>query len=115
MSEIRFHLDEDAEAHALIRALRSRGVDVATTAETGLTEASDADQLLWATGQGRTLLTYNAADFCRLHGKFVETGRHHAGIVIIEQQRLSIGEIMVASSGCARPWKPTPCATDWSS
>jgi hypothetical protein len=92
--ELWFHLDEDAEAHALIRSLRSRGVDVTTTAETGLTEVFDIDQSLWATGQGRTLLTYNAADFCRLHKVFAETGRHHAGILIAEQQRLSVGEMM---------------------
>ncbi len=68
--ELRFHLDEDAEARALVRALRDRGVDVTTTAETGLTEVGDPEQLIWTTGQGRTLLTYNAADFCRLHREF---------------------------------------------
>ena len=48
MSELRFHLDEDAEAHALIRALRDRGADVTTASEAGLSEVSDEEQLLWS-------------------------------------------------------------------
>jgi hypothetical protein len=91
---IRFHLDEDLEAHALVRALRGRGVDVTTTGERNLTETSDESQLLWATGEGRAILTYNAADFCRLHQQFMADGRHHAGIIIAEQQRHSVGEMM---------------------
>ena len=94
MSEIRLHLDEDTEAHALIRALRDRGVDVTTTSESDLTEAADETQLLRATREGRAFLTYNAADFCRLHKQFIQEGRHHSGIIIAEQQRHSAGEMM---------------------
>ena len=53
---------------------------------------SDEDQLRWASEQGRALYSYNAADFCRLHGVFLRSGRHHAGIIIGDQQTLSIGE-----------------------
>lgn len=94
MSALRFHLDEDTEAHALVRALRDRGADVTTTTETGLTEFTDEQQLGWATIQARVLVTYNAADFCRLHAEFLGSSRHHAGIVIAEQQRLAVGEMM---------------------
>lgn len=38
--------------------------------------------------------TYNARDFCRLHSEFLRSGRHHAGIIIGEQQVLSVGEEM---------------------
>lgn len=83
MSELRLHLDEDAEAHALVRALRDRGVDVTTTSEAGMAEISDEGQLACATKEGRVLLTYNAADFCRLHGEFMKAGKpprgHHRG------------------------------------
>lgn len=44
--QLRFHLDEDAEAQALVRALRDRGFDLTTTAETGLTSADDISQLI---------------------------------------------------------------------
>lgn len=94
MSLLRFHLDEDAEAHALIRALRDRGVDLTTTGEAGLTEVDDETQLQWATRKGRVLLTFNAADFCRLHATWMASGRHHSGIVIAEQQQLPVGEMM---------------------
>jgi hypothetical protein len=49
VSELRLHLDEDAEAHALVRALRGRGVDVSTASEAGLGETNDEAQLAWAT------------------------------------------------------------------
>ena len=94
MSELRLHLDEDTEAHALIRALRDRGVDVTTTSEAGLGEVSDEVQLVWATKEGRVLMTYNAADFCRLHGEFLRTDRRHAGIIVAEQQKLPVGEMV---------------------
>jgi hypothetical protein len=85
VSELRLHLDEDAEAHALVRALRGRGVDVTTTSEAGLSQTNDEAQLAWASQQGRAVLTYNAADFCRLHGQILTAGAHHAGIIVAEQ------------------------------
>jgi hypothetical protein len=94
VSELRLHFDEDAEAHALVRALRDRALDVTTSSEAGLIEISDEAQLLWATEKSRALLTYNAADFCRLHGEFMKAGRHHAEIIVAEQQRLPVGEMM---------------------
>ena len=57
-------------------------------------ESSDETQLLWAARERRVILTYNAADFCRLHVQFIEEGHPHAGIIIAEQQRLSVGEMM---------------------
>jgi len=94
VSEIQLYLDEDVEAHALIRALRSRGVNVATTSEANLMEATDEAQLEWASREGRVLMTYNAADFCRLHARFSEETRTHAGLLVAEQQRHSVGETM---------------------
>ncbi|MBI3852545.1 MAG: hypothetical protein HY298_19990 [Verrucomicrobia bacterium] len=50
--------------------------------------------MAWAFEQGRAIYTYNASDFCRLHSEFMRQGRHHAGIIIGEQQVISIGEEM---------------------
>ncbi len=94
MSLLRFHLDEDAEADALIRALRDRGVDLTTSSEAGLIDVDDETQLQWAARKGRVLLTCNAADFCRLYATWLAAGRHHSGIVIAEQQRLPVGEML---------------------
>ena len=86
------HLDEDADAHALLNALRHRGVEVTSSRERGLLSCSDEEQLAWTTEHGRVLYTYNACDFCRLHAEFLRAGRHHAGIIIGDQQTTSIGE-----------------------
>lgn len=92
MSGIKLHLDEDADAHALLNALRQRGLDVSSSRELALLQCSDEQQLAWAFEQGRAIYTYNASDFCRLHSEFIRHERHHAGIIIGDQQVLSIGE-----------------------
>lgn len=92
MSALKLHLDEDADAHALLNALRHRGWDVTSSRERGLLQCSDAEQLTWAVEQQRAIYTYNASDFCRLHSEFLRQERHHAGIIIGDQQTASIGE-----------------------
>jgi hypothetical protein len=94
LSALKLHLDEDADAHALLNALRHRGLDVSSSRELALLRCSDEKQLAWAFEQGRALYTYNASDFCRLHSEWSRQGHHHAGIIIGDQQVLSIGEEM---------------------
>jgi hypothetical protein len=38
--------------------------------------------LLFATGRGSAILTYNGGDFTRLHSEALTHGRTHAGIII---------------------------------
>jgi hypothetical protein len=38
------------------------------------------------------IYTFNAKHFCHWHRVFLESGREHAGIIIGQQQRFSIGE-----------------------
>jgi Domain of unknown function (DUF5615) len=71
LSALKLHLDEDADAHALLNALRHRGWDVTSSRERGLLQCSDAEQLTWAFEQQRAIYTYNASDFCRLHSEFL--------------------------------------------
>ena len=92
MNVLRIHLDEDADAHALLNGLRHRGGDVTSSRDCGLTGRSDDEQLTWASEHGRILYTYNASDFCRLHADLVRQGRHHAGIIVGDQQAVSVGE-----------------------
>lgn len=91
---MRLHLDEDADAHALLKALRDRGLDVSSSRELGLLRWSDEQQLTWALQETRVIYTYNATDFCRLHSQILRQQRHHAGIIIGDQQTLSIGDEM---------------------
>jgi hypothetical protein len=55
-------------------------------------ERSDADHLDFATAQGRVICSGNVADFCRLHGDYISRGKRHAGLIVIPQQRYSVGE-----------------------
>jgi uncharacterized protein with PIN domain len=91
---IRLYFDEDSMRHSLVRALRSRGVDVLTALDVGMIERPDEEHLIYASTHGRVLCTSNVADFCRLHGEFIAQGRSHAGIILIAQQRFSVGEQM---------------------
>lgn len=78
----------------LAQALRARGVDVQTVLGTKMVARTDEDQLVHATQEGRALYSFNVADFYRLHTKFLEQGRGHAGIILTQQQRYSVGEQM---------------------
>ncbi|MEG4318381.1 MULTISPECIES: DUF5615 family PIN-like protein [unclassified Microcoleus] len=91
MSQIRLYLDEDILERSLVKALRSAGIDVATTAEANNLSCTDEEQLIWATAQGRVIYTLNVGDFCRLHKIYMEQGQEHSGIVM-GRQSYSIGE-----------------------
>ena len=79
---------------SLVRALRARGVDTVTALDAGMIERPDAEHLAYAAQQGRVLCTFNVGDFCRLHAAYAAQGRSHAGIVLMRQQRHSVGEEM---------------------
>jgi len=90
--KLRLYFDEDSMRHSLAEALRLRHLDVATPLEAGTLAYSDDQQLEWAASQQRVLFSYNCSDFCRLHGEFLGAGRHHAGIIVTQQTRFSVGE-----------------------
>lgn len=65
--------------------LRGRGYDVLTTQEAGKDTASDEEQLVFATGEKRTIVTFNIRDFAPLHEAWQAAGRPHAGIIVSQQ------------------------------
>ena len=83
MSAIRWYLDEDAMARALVQSLRARSLDVLTVNEARTAGEPDPFQLDFAARQGRTLYTFNVGDFCRLHSEYLDSGRSHGGIVVV--------------------------------
>ena len=91
---IHLYFDEDSMRHALVEALRARGVDVLTALEAGMIERADEEHLSYATAQGRVLCSFNVEDFYRLHTTYLAEGRSHAGIILARQQRYSVGEQM---------------------
>ncbi len=94
MSSISLYMDEDSTARSLAFTLKSRGVDVITALEANRLGYSDEEQLIWATSQGRSLYSSNVRDFYYLHTLFLEQKRNHTGIILVQQQRYSMGEIM---------------------
>ncbi|HEX5733776.1 MAG TPA: DUF5615 family PIN-like protein [Blastocatellia bacterium] len=91
---MRLYIDEDAMAHRLAQELRMRGIDVTIALNEGMIERDDIDHLEYATNQGRVLYSFNTGDFYRLHTEFLTKGKDHAGIILAQQQRYSIGEQM---------------------
>ncbi len=79
---------------ALIDGLRRRGTDVTTAAEAGMIERADEDHLAHAAASGRVLLSANVGDFYRIHTVWLAAERSHAGIVIAQQRRYSVGELL---------------------
>lgn len=87
---VRFHLDENVDP-ALAEALRRRGIDVTTSAESGLNGYSDREQVAFAGTQRRVVVTHDT-DFLRL----AKEGVSHCGIVFCPVRRYSIGRVTMA-------------------
>src|SRR5690349_6028859 len=81
---VRLYFDRHIMAR-LADDLRDRGFDVLTTEEAGLDTATDEEQLAFATGEVRAILTFNIRDFAPLHAQWLAAGRPHAGIIVSRQ------------------------------
>ena len=87
----KLHLDADASSKALQQALLNRGQDVTRTPNEWVrADASDEQQFLGATGQGRVIFTYNIGDFQNLARRYT----HHAGILLAAQRSFSLRELI---------------------
>jgi hypothetical protein len=92
--KIRLYLDEDAMTEGLVTALRERGVDLTTAYLEGMINRLDNEHLDYATLQNRTLYSFNRGDYLRLHAAYLAEDKNHAGIILANQQRYSLGEQM---------------------
>jgi hypothetical protein len=92
MSVVRLYVDEDAYEHAVVEGLRARGLDVLTTAEADHLGSSDREQLAFAAELNRAIYTFNVGHLDRLHEDFLEHELDHYGIIVIPDQRYSVGE-----------------------
>jgi hypothetical protein len=84
-------LDEDSLDWDLVCGLESKGIDVLTAASASRLGLPDEEQLTFAAGQGRVLYTRNLKDFARLHARWLQAGKHHAGIIVLVRQMAPIG------------------------
>ena len=88
---LKLYLDHDLSYHLAVQ-LRARGYDAIGAWEVGNAGLSDQEQLEYAAGQGRVLITCNAQDFVPVYLDWWNAGRHHSGIVTSEQ--LEFGETL---------------------
>ena len=107
MARPRLHLDAGTSRKALYRALRARGHDVSRTPNDWMPpDASDEEQLLGATAQGRCLFTFNVRDFLAL----AQVYRNHAGIILAFQGSWTVADLIASldrllSSTTADGWR----------
>lgn len=93
MTKPRLHLDADASKKVLQKALLKHGHDVTRTPnEWILLDASDEQQILGATAQGRIIFTHNIRDFLLL----VQQYPSHAGLVLSAQRAMELSEVIEA-------------------
>lgn len=81
---IRLYIDQDIHPE-LAEMLRQDGFDCQTTAEAGMLDKHDDEQLEYAVSQDRCILSFNVRDFRRLSEEWARIGRSHAGIVVTQQ------------------------------
>ena len=88
---IRFHLDENCDPR-IAAGLRLHGVDVTTTQESGLLHVPDDDQLAYARGENRVIVTQDT-DFLRI----VASGTEHPGVAFCKKGSRTIGQVITGS------------------
>lgn len=92
--QIRLYFDEDAMDGDLVRALRLRGIHVLTAHDLGLINSPDEEHLISATVNELSLYSFNVGDYMTLHSAYLTEDKEHAGIILAQQQRYSVGEQM---------------------
>jgi predicted nuclease of predicted toxin-antitoxin system len=88
MNDIRYYFDENME-HNIAKALRGRGIDVLTTAESGNAGMDDKIQLAFALAEKRVIVTQDE-DFLILDSEKTP----HSGIVYYKHRTRSNKEVI---------------------
>ena len=94
--EIRYHLDESVP-NAIANGLRLRNIDVTTSKDADLLEASDDRQLAYAHASHRIIVSFDD-DFLVLASR----GAEHSGIAYCHQRERSIGQVV---TGLVSLWR----------
>lgn len=85
---MKIYLDEHIQP-LLAHILASRKIDCLTTQTAGNLGRSDEEQLMFATRQGRVIVTFDRKDFLSLAHQWATDNRSHAGIILAKPCSLS--------------------------
>lgn len=78
---MKFYLDEDLSP-TIATTLRNKGIDALSAHEAGNIQLPDREQLAYAAGAGRCLVTRNARHFVELARQAIQRQEPHAGILL---------------------------------
>ncbi len=93
MAEVKLHLDAEPSMKSIYTALLARGLDVTRTPNSWMPlDASDEQQLLGATAQGRVVFTFNIRDFLALAERYPRYG----GILLAAQTAWTLPRLINA-------------------
>lgn len=103
---LRYLLDEDI-SYRVAEGLRRAGVDAVSVHEIDRANRriSDEEQLAYAAGEGRVLVTYNRADYQVLEAQWRVEGKEHAGILWCAERsipRRAIGDLVRAIAASSK-------------
>ena len=88
------YLDDDSGDLDILKAAGRRAWDITRAEDSGMSGKPDIEHLAYATSSSRVMVSGNLRDFAELHEQLLGRGDHHAGILLVHQQRWSVGEIL---------------------
>ncbi|CAG0947480.1 hypothetical protein ANRL1_04174 [Anaerolineae bacterium] len=88
---VALYTDADVNGKLAVQ-IRKRGYDAISAYEVDTATWHDEQQLEYAIGQGRAILTHNSRHFEPLYDQYWTENREHYGIIISDQ--LPIGELL---------------------
>ena len=79
---MKYYLDEDLSPK-IVEILRNAGIDAVSAHDAGMLQATDLEQLEYASTQKRCMVTRNRNDFIKLTVQYFNEIRPHFGVLII--------------------------------
>lgn len=90
------YLDEDVNV-LVADLLKARGFDAITARDARQLHATDAEQLMYAVSEERTLVTQNRTDFEKLVQDYFAYGQMHCGVIFaVRRSPQEIGQRLLA-------------------